>query len=105
MFWSSGQLSIYRLDEGKELTLYRLFERDTAFSASCVLSVQFNIMVSAETDSEVYLIPSPLYKTLMESSIAVANYTSEPMASHFGGHGFVDKIMNKARLAPGRFFA
>ena len=101
-----GQLRVYTVsDEGKELTLYRLFERDMClFSASCVLpSVQFDIMVLAEADSEVYMIPPLLYRTLMDSSIAVANYTNELMASHFSEvMWLMDKIMNKkldSRLA------
>lgn len=101
-----GQLRVYTVsDEGKELTLYRLFERDMClFSASCVLpSVQFDIMVLAEADSEVYMIPPLLYRTLMDSSISVANYTNELMASHFSEvMWLMDKIMNKkldSRLA------
>lgn len=47
----SGQLRAYILsDEGREITLYRLFERDIClFSASCMLrSIQFDITIEAE---------------------------------------------------------
>ena len=48
----SGQLRAFILsDEGREITLYRLFERDIClFSASCMLrSMQFEIMIAAES--------------------------------------------------------
>ena len=51
----SGCLRLYLLsDEGKEITLYRLFGGDMCiFSASCVLSsVTFDVFVDAEADSE-----------------------------------------------------
>lgn len=82
----SGQLRAFILsDEGKEVTLYRLFERDiTLFSASCMMnSIQFDITIEAEKDSELWLIPPEIYKTLMEGSAAVANFTNQLMASRF----------------------
>lgn len=83
---ASGQLRAYILsDEGREITLYRLFERDMClFSAACILnSIQFDIAVEAERDAEFWLIPPDIYKELMEQSAAVANYTNEVMASRF----------------------
>lgn len=82
----SGQLRAFILsDEGKEVTIYRLFERDIClFSASCMLSsIQFDISIEAEKDSEFYIIPSDVYKKLMEQSLAVSNYTNQIMASRF----------------------
>ena len=51
---TEGQLRAYMLtDEGRELTLYRLFPRDMClFSASCVLrGIQFDVLVEAERDT------------------------------------------------------
>lgn len=82
----SGQLRAYILsDEGREITLYRLFERDMClFSASCVIrSIQFEIIIEAEKDTELWVIPPEIYQRLMEESAAVANYTNELMASRF----------------------
>lgn len=82
----SGQLRAFILsDEGKEVTIYRLFERDIClFSASCMLSsIQFDISIEAEKDSEFYIIPTDIYKQLMEQSLAVSNYTNQIMASRF----------------------
>ena len=49
-------------EEGREITVYRLFERDIClFSASCMLhSVQFDLYVEAEEETEAYLIPPQL---------------------------------------------
>lgn len=47
----SGLLRAYILsDEGREITIYRLFERDMClFSASCIMrSIQFEITIEAE---------------------------------------------------------
>ncbi|MCI9375171.1 MAG: Crp/Fnr family transcriptional regulator [Oscillibacter sp.] len=82
----SGQLRAYILsDEGREITLYRLFDRDMClFSAACMLrDIQFEITVEAERDTEVWIIPPDTYKTLMEASAAVANYTNDMMSSRF----------------------
>lgn len=81
-----GQLRVYILsDEGREVTLYRLFDRDMClFSASCMLrSIQFDVTIEAEKDTELWIIPAEIYKSLMEESATVANYTNELMASRF----------------------
>ncbi|MDD3336658.1 MAG: Crp/Fnr family transcriptional regulator [Eubacteriales bacterium] len=82
----SGQLRAYILSgEGKEITIYRLFERDMClFSASCMMSsVQFEVTLEVEKDADLWLLPADVYKSVMEQSAAVANYTNELMASRF----------------------
>ena len=82
----SGQLRAYILsDEGREITLYRLFDRDMClFSASCIMrSIQFEITIEAEKDSELWIIPPDVYQGIMAESAPVANYTNELMASRF----------------------
>ena len=82
----AGQLRAYILsDEGREITIYRLFDRDMClFSASCIMrSIQFDITVEAEKDTELWLIPPDVYQSVMNESAAVANYTNEVMASRF----------------------
>jgi CRP/FNR family transcriptional regulator len=82
----SGQLRAFILsDEGKEITIYRLFERDMClFSASCMMnSIQFDISIEAEKDTELWVIPSEVYKKLMEGSTTVSNYTNQLMATRF----------------------
>ncbi len=82
----SGQLRAFILSsEGREITIYRLFDRDIClFSASCIMrSIQFDIAVTAEKDTQLWIIPAEVYKRIMEQSAAVANYTNEIMASRF----------------------
>ena len=82
----SGQLRAYILSEqGREVTLYRLFERDIClFSASCMMrSIQFEIMIQSEKDTELWIIPTELYKGIMAESAPIANFTNEIMATRF----------------------
>jgi CRP/FNR family transcriptional regulator len=82
----SGQLRVYTLSgEGREVTLYRLFEMDIClFSASCVMpSVQFEVVIEAEKDTQLWVIPSCLFKDLMQESAPVANYANQLISSRF----------------------
>lgn len=82
----SGQLRAYIVSpEGKEITLYRLFERDMClFSAACIMnSIQFDIMIGAEKDAALWMIPVEVYKRSMQTSAVLANYTNELMAARF----------------------
>ena len=82
----SGRLRVYILsDEGREITLYRLFERDMClFTASCVMkNIQFDVLVEAEMDTQMWVVPPELYKSLMEESAAAANYTNQLIGSRF----------------------
>ncbi len=82
----SGQLRAYILSEdGREITIYRLFERDIClFSASCMMnSLQFDITIEAEKDSELWIISPQVYAKVMEESAPLANYTNQIMASRF----------------------
>ena len=82
----SGQLRAFILsDEGREIRIYRLFERDIClFSASCIMrSIQFQVTIQAEKDSLLWVIPAEVYRQIMEESAPLANYTNEIMASRF----------------------
>ena len=82
----SGQLRAYILSEdGREITLSRLFEYDVSLlSASCALpDLQLNVMIEAEKDTEFWSIPACLFKNLMEESLAVANYARNLLSGNF----------------------
>ena len=82
----TGQLRAYLLsEEGREITLYRLFERDLCLlSASCMIrSIQFEVTVAAEKDTEFWLIPTEIYQSVQEESAPAAGYINELMASRF----------------------
>jgi len=102
----SGQLRAFIVsDEGKEVTLYRLLERDIClFSAACMMSsIRFEVTIEAEKDSEVYIIPTETYHSVTEESTLLANYTSQILASRFSEvMWLMDQILFKrfdARLA------
>lgn len=83
---SSGQLRAYILSqEGREITIYRLFDRDTCmFSASCMLrNLQFDITIEAEKDSELWSIPPDIFKKLMDESLPVSNFVNQVIAGRF----------------------
>lgn len=102
----SGRLRAFLFsDEGREITLYRLFERDIClFSASCMIrSIQFDISVEAEEDTVFYQISAQIYAQLMKESAAVANYTNELTAARFSDvMWLLDQVLYKrldSRLA------
>lgn len=96
----SGQLRAYILsDEGREITLYRLFDMDMClFSASCIMrSIQFDVIIEAEKDTELWIIPADVYKSIMNESAPAANYTNELMASRFSDvMWLIEQIMWKS---------
>ncbi len=82
----SGQLRAFiTSEEGREVTMYRLFDRDVCLlTASCVLNdIQFDITITAEKETEFWIIPPPVYKAMTERSVVMANYTNQIMAAHF----------------------
>lgn len=83
----SGRLRAFILSEdGREITLYRLFERDLClFSASCMMrSIQFDITIQAEKDTGLWVIPAEIYKQVMDEVRAAVQFHRR---SH-GGAGF-----------------
>ena len=118
----SGQLRVYILSkEGREITIYRLFDWDIClFSASCVMrSIQFDVTVKAEKDTEFWVIPAEVYRQLMEQSAAVANYTNEiisgiPVSTHksilssngsliFPKYLCISPVVQRQRLRSGKY--
>ena len=82
----SGGLRTYFLSEdGKEVTLFRLYPGDICIlSATCVLrAITFDVMVEADADSDCLLIGSRTLGKLVEECIYVKNYALELTASHF----------------------
>ena len=96
----TGQLRAYILsEEGREISIYRLFDRDLClFSASCIMrSIQFDVTVEAEKDTEFWLIPTETYREIMEESAPLANYTNEIMAARFSDvMWLIEQIMWKS---------
>ncbi|MFV0411654.1 MAG: Crp/Fnr family transcriptional regulator [Oscillospiraceae bacterium] len=82
----TGRLRVYILSpDGKEITLYRLFEGDVClFSAACVLqNIHFDVHISAEKDAEVIVVPAKVYGEISKESLPLADYTNQLMAARF----------------------
>lgn len=82
----TGQVRAYIISEtGKEITLYRLFERDVCiFSASCMMkNISFDIFVEVEKETEAYLIPTVVFRKLSQESLPAQVFTNNLMASRF----------------------
>ena len=81
-----GQVRAYIIsDTGREISLYRLFERDVClFTASCILkSITFDIFIEVEKPTEAYLIPTAILRKISAESLAVQTFNNEIMASRF----------------------
>ena len=82
----TGVLRLYMLsDEGKEVTLYRLFPGDTCIlSASCVLhTITFDVFIDAEDDSECVVVGGCAYEGVWQKSNEVKIFTYETALSRF----------------------
>lgn len=82
----SGQVRAYIVSEsGKEITLYRLFDRDVCiFSASCMMkNITFDVFIEVEKKTTAFLIPIAVFSKLSKESMAVMAFTNELMASRF----------------------
>ena len=82
----TGSLRLYMLsDEGKEITLYRLFPGDTCIlSASCVLhTITFDVFIDAEEDSECVVVGGCAYEGVWQKSNEVKIFTYETALSRF----------------------
>ena len=82
----SGSLRVYMLsEEGREATLYRLFEGDICIlSASCALhSITFDVIVDAEEDTELVVIGGCAFAELSERLPEVKIFALEYALSNF----------------------
>lgn len=102
----TGRLRCYNTgDDGREITLYRLFPYDVCLlSASCILNgIQFAVTIQAEQETDYILIPAAVYQNLTEQSAPAAKFTNEVMASRFSEvMWLMDQILHKrmdARIA------
>jgi len=82
----SGMLRTYLLsEEGKEITLYRLYPGDVCvLSASCILkTITFDVFIDAEEDSHILLVSSPDLLKITEENPYVQNYFLKTATERF----------------------
>jgi len=78
-----GQLRAFITSaDGREISLYRLLERDIClFSAACIIrSIRFDVSIEAENDTDLWIVPAEIYQEVMKESVQLANFTNELMA-------------------------
>lgn len=86
IFVQNGCLRVYMMsDEGKDITLYRLYKGDMCMlSASCVLSsITFDVLIDAEEDSECYVINGPSFMKISNDNPKVKIFSLETAVSRF----------------------
>ena len=82
----TGQLRAYLLSEdGRDVTLYRLFPGEVCIlSASCVMdSVNFDLYIDAEEDTEAYCIGAGTFRRLMQQNVHVRCFAYQMTAERF----------------------
>lgn len=86
LFILSGEIRTYILsDEGREITLFRLYPNDLCvLSASCVISqISFDTQMTARQDTEVLIIPPNITTLLKEQNISVRCFLYEQATERF----------------------
>lgn len=86
IFVCSGSLRLYMMsDEGKEVTLYRLYRGDLCMlSASCVLeAITFDVFVDAEEDSQCCVISGPAFAAVSQRNPDIRIFALETAVSRF----------------------
>lgn len=82
----NGTLRAYMLsDEGREITLYRLYPGDTCvLMASCVLDyITFEVHMDAESDTQALIVSPGAFARLSEHNLAVENFSYKLAAERF----------------------
>lgn len=86
LFILSGEIRTYILsDEGREITLFRLYPNDLCvLSASCIISqISFDTQMTARQDTEVLIIPPNITALLKEQNISVRCFLYEQATERF----------------------
>ena len=86
LFTISGEIRTYILsDEGREITLFRLYPNDLCvLSASCVISqISFDTQMTARQDTEVLIIPPNITALLKEQNISARCFLYEQATERF----------------------
>ena len=86
LYLTSGEIRTYLLsDEGREVTLFRLYPTEVCVLAtSCVISqISFETHMTAQKDTEVLIIPAGMVSILKEQNIYVRCFLCELATQRF----------------------
>ena len=90
---TSGIFCTYLLsDEGREVTLYRMYEGDVCIlSAACVLrQITFEVHIDAQTDAEALIISAPAFEAVSSKNPVVESFAYKLAARPVFGCHVVD---------------
>lgn len=82
----SGRIRAYIMSEdGREITLFRLLEKEICLlTASCMFqNVNFSVQFEVEKESKVFFIPTSVFEEISSYNIHVKEYVLEQMTSRF----------------------
>ena len=82
----SGEARTYLLsDEGREVTLFRLYEGELCvLSASCVISqITFDTQMTAQRETEVLILPAGIIASIRDQNLAVRCFLYELATKRF----------------------
>jgi CRP/FNR family transcriptional regulator len=82
----NGRLRTYIMSEdGKEVTLFRLIQNEVCIlSAACLLNIiTFDVYITAEQDSEVYLLGRNAFERICQENLYAENFSYKTIVSHF----------------------
>ncbi len=83
---NKGILRVYMLsEEGKEITLYRLYKNDVCIlSASCILQhITFDVYIDAETDVDILLINAAIFSQIAKQNTSVECFSYKLATDRF----------------------
>ncbi|MGF0033437.1 helix-turn-helix domain-containing protein [Bariatricus sp. SGI.154] len=86
MIIRKGCLRVYIIsDEGRDVTLYRLFPGDICvFSAACLIQeIDFDVLIEATEDTESVTIPAADLKQIMQENLLLENFIYKKTAERF----------------------
>ena len=85
MIIKSGQMRVYlQSDDGRDITLYRLFSGDVSISLAFAMeSITFDISMDAEEDTEVLLVHPSVFHEISEKNIYVKCFSYQLAVSRF----------------------
>ncbi len=94
---AEGQLRAFaRPEEGREITLYRLFPYDICLFASSCAFTSLSILLEAEEKSRYIVVPSGTYSRLEKRDSAVSSYVNSVLRERVSDMMWlVDQILNK----------
>ena len=86
LFILSGEIRTYILsDEGREVTLFRLYAGDLCvLSASCVINqITFDTQLTAQKDTELLILPAAILASLKEKNVHLRCFLYEQATKSF----------------------